>query len=605
MISRMLKHFEDELASIRYGLEGFRKHFRREAEHINLNDKGQEDPNVTRLIDSFAWVAAKNAMEIDALRTRHVEEFADIVSPNLFKTLPMVVQAHFQPNADDFNKPVFLDKQVEVELDVINKGDDNTTVKLCNSLPVTFSPMSVSRFKLEQTPFQHAVPANLDSKLSPYCLRVELSPLSSDVDMQQALAQPIQLHFSNESIGRNVADIINQAVTNVAICVADDDFAYDVGKGNFHPLLADDDFLISPIDSNEIPAYFKLKEYFSVPAKRQFFILKNPHKLNVGHGKSVFIDFYLNELGAVLLEERNLSVKINKTLFSNLFHQSSEPVRVNYQELSYPVIADASQHHVQIYSIDKVYVVTSQGQQEIPPVVGTQTVDFESQLYWSQSVKLGHIDEANKTASLDEVKHLVLPINKATATYPNGFTAFAQITCYDAQLANKVHVGNQIVVNTEEALAGEFNVGGVTIQPSNVATDEKNYWRLLKLMSFNLSQLLQVEDAKTSLIGFLKLFVNANATHQELNSIYDVCAEKINAPFLVEGRMIFVPGMALTLTLDNSELNADFSLFAELINDFLAAQTPFDRCSQLTVKYTSYNWPAKRFDAQLGARVCS
>ncbi|WP_462153537.1 hypothetical protein [Pseudoalteromonas piscicida] len=42
MISRMLKHFEDELASIRYGLEGFRKRFRREAEHINLNDKGQE-----------------------------------------------------------------------------------------------------------------------------------------------------------------------------------------------------------------------------------------------------------------------------------------------------------------------------------------------------------------------------------------------------------------------------------------------------------------------------------------------------------------------------------------------------------------------------------
>ncbi|WP_462153538.1 type VI secretion system baseplate subunit TssF [Pseudoalteromonas piscicida] len=544
-------------------------------------------------------------MEIDALRTRHVEEFADIVSPNLFKSLPMVVQAHFQPNADDFNKPVFLDKQVEVELDVINKGDDNTTVKLCNSLPVTFTPMTVSRFKLEQTPFQHAIPENFDSKEAPYCLRVELSPLSGDVDVQQALTQPIQLHFSNESIGRNVADIINQAVKKVAICVADDEFAYDIGEHNFHPLLADDDFLISPIKSNEVPVYFKLKEYFSIPAKRQFFILKNPHKINVAHGKSVYIDFYLNELGAVLLEEKNLSVKINKTLFSNLFHQSSEPVRVNYQELSYPVIADASQRHIQIYSIDKVYVVTSAGQKEIPPVVGTQTVDFQSQLYWSQSNKLGHIESADKAASLDEVKHLVLPINRATKAYPNGFTAFAEISCYDAQLANKIHVGNQIVVNTEEALAGEFEVGGVTIQPSSMVTDEKNYWSLLKLMSFNLSQLLQAQDAKATLIGFLKLFVNANATHQELNSIYDVTAKKMNAPFLVENRMIFVPGMSLTLTLDNSELNADFSLFAELLNDFLAAQTPFDRCSQLTVKYTSYNWPAKRFEAQLGARVCS
>ena len=164
---------------------------------------------------------------------------------------------------------------------------------------------------------------------------------------------------------------------------------------------------------------------------------------------------------------------------------------------------------------------------------------------------------------------------------------------------------NQIIVNTEEALAGEFTVGGVAIQPNLVSTDEQNYWNMLKLLSFNMSQLLTVENAKESLKGFLRLFINTNATHHELNVIYDVTAKKINSPFLLEGRMVFVPGMKIEITLDNSELNADYSLFIELLNDFFLAQTAFDRCCQLVVSYTSFNWPTKVFDAQLGERVCS
>ncbi|TMP45161.1 hypothetical protein CWB96_04015 [Pseudoalteromonas citrea] len=605
MINRMLKHFEDELASIRHGLEGFRKRFRREAEHINLNDKGREDPNVTRLIDSFAWVAAKNAMEIDTLRTKHIEEFSEIVSPNLFKTLPTVVKAQFQPSADDFNKPVLLDKHVEVELDVLKAGEENVSIKLSNSLPITFSPLSVTGFKLEQTPFEHAMPHGLDTKHALYCLRVALKPVSDEVDIQHALCQAIQLHFSNESIGRNVADIINQAVINVALCVEGAEQAYDVGEGNFKSLLCDENSLVSPLKSNEIPVYFKLKEYFAIPDKRHFFILRNDKQVPVLPGQTVYLDFYLNELGAGLLDEKNLSVKINKTLFSNLFHQTSEPVRVNYQELSYPIIADASQNNIHIYSIDRVYQVSSSGQTEIPPVIGTQTVDFQEQLYWSKITKLAAASHSQTIDAIDEVQHLVLPINNATKAYPNGFTTYAEITCFDADLANKVHVGNRILVNTEEALAGEFHVGGVTIQPVGTVTDERNYWNMLRLLSFNLSQLLEAEDAKETLKGFLRLFVNSNATHQELNAIYHVKAEKINAPFQVQGRMVFVPGLNLTITLDNSELTADLSLFSELLNDFFIAQTPFDRCCQLHVQYTSFNWPIKRFDTELGVRVCS
>lgn len=604
MINRMLKHFEDELASIRSGLEGFRKRFRREAEHINLNDKGQEDPNVTRLVDSFAWVSAKNAIQIDSLRTRHIEEFAQIVSPNLFRTLPTVVKAHFKPNPDDFNKPVFLDKKVEVEIDVINKGDENTQVTLCNSLPITFSPVEISSFKLEQTPFEHAIPENLDTKHALYCLRVALDPISLEVDMKQVLSQPLQLHFSNESIGRNVADIINHALLDVAITIDNQDQSVSLGRENFKPLVIDNEFIVSPIAKHEIPIYFKLKEYFSIPEKRHFFIVRNPYDIAVEPGQRVYLDFYLNELGSALVEEKKLEVKINKTLFSNLFHQTSEPIRVNYQELSYPVIADASQSHIQVYSIDRVFRIDNEGATEIPPILGKEATDYTKQLYWSQTTKLGR-GRNIKALSGQEVKHLIFPLNKSSDTLQNGFTAYSEITCFDAFLANKVHVGNQIIVNTEEALAGEFTVGGVAIQPNLVSTDEQNYWNMLKLLSFNMSQLLTVENAKESLKGFLRLFINTNATHHELNVIYDVTAKKINSPFLLEGRMVFVPGMKIEITLDNSELNADYSLFIELLNDFFLAQTAFDRCCQLVVSYTSFNWPTKVFDAQLGERVCS
>ena len=593
MMNKMLKYFEEELAGIRQGLEAFRLKFQKEAEILNLNNKAQEDPNVTRLIDSFAWVSAKSAQEIDQLKYRHIEEFIDVTSPNLFKQVPATIACSFIHNPDDFTKPVTLRKAGEMAFDL-----DGQQAKFTHPVTTVLAPITISDTSIEQTPFNHPVPADIDQQKVKYCLRISLALVNEEVDINKILAAGIQLHFDHSRTGRCNLDIIMQSLRNIALTCDHEQTSVSLPKSSFIPVAHDQNALYSPVKDNELKVNFQLKEFFTIGDKRNYVRLQHRLKTQLMQGSNYFIDIYLDEFAQGLMAQTDVQVSVNRFLMTNLFKQVSEPVSVTFQELSYPIIADASvDTNLDVYSVDDLFKVNSTSQERIKPVIGSEHINYQDDWYWSGKQKLA--------ANGQLTHHVVLPINDALAREPNGFTAFANITCTNTNLHSLVHIGNQFVADAEEALPGELYINDVNVSPSSTNIPEHHYWDFLKLMSFNLSVMIDKPEAKARLIQFLRLFTYNNAKYIELDSIETISLKKVNAPFLIEGRMLFVPGIELNLLFNNAEQNADYFLFAQLLNQFFASITSFDRSFKLNVEFTHFNWLPLNFEPVLGVRACA
>ncbi|REL30709.1 type VI secretion system baseplate subunit TssF [Thalassotalea euphylliae] len=593
MMNKMLKYFEQELSGIRQGLEAFRLKFQKEAEILNLNNKGQEDPNVTRLIDSFAWVSAKNAQEIDQLKYRHIEEFIEVTSPNLFKQVPATIACTFIHNPDDFTKPVVLSKGGEVSFDLAGQQ-----TKFTHPIATVLSPLTITGTQFEQTPFNHPTPVDIDHGKVKYCLRVNIDLINDEVDINTLLAAGLQLHFGHSRTGRCNLDIIMQSLCNIALTCDVQQTSISIPKESFNPIAHDQQALYSPISDNELAIYFQLKEFFTITDKRNYVRLQHKTAGKLAPSSHYFLDLYLDEFAQELMAKTDIQVSVNRFLMTNLFKQVSEPISVTHQELSYPIIADASVgNNLEVYSVDDLYKVNSTNQERIKPVIGSEHIDYQQDWYWSGKQKI------STNGNLEH--HVVLPINKALTREPNGFTAFANITCSNSNLHSLVHIGNQFVADAQEALPGELYINDVNFTPNSTNIPEHHYWDFLKLMSFNLSAMIDKPDAKARLVQFLRLFTYNNAKYVELDSIEALNLTKVNAPFLVEGRMLFVPGIELKLLFNNAEQNADYFLFSQLLNLFFASITSFDRSFKLTVEFTHFNWLPINFEPVLGVRACA
>ena len=593
MMNKMLKYFEEELSDIRQGLEAFRLKFQKEAEILDLNNKGQEDPNVTRLIDSFAWVSAKTSQEIDELKYRHIAEFIDVTCPNLFKQIPATVACSFVHNPDDFTKPVTLTQGGEIAFDI-----NGQQAKFTHAINTVLAPLNISSTTFEQAPFNHPLPDDIEPRKAKYCLRIALSLVNDEVEFDKALAAGLHLHFGHTRTGRCNLDIIMQSLHHIAITCDEHQQAETLPRESFSPVIYNQTDLFSPIKENELPINFQLKEFFTIADKRNYVRLKHLKPMSLPNAQQYYIDLYLDEFAQGLMAQSNIEVSINRLLLTNLFKQVSEPVSVTYQELSYPIIADASVNtQIDVYSIDNLFKVSTSSQEYIKPVIGSEHINYQDEWYWSTKLKLGSHGQP--------IHHIVLPVNKAMEQEPNGFTAFAEITCTNSNLHSLVHIGNTFIADSEEALPGELYINDVNLTPTSTDIPEHHYWDFLKLMSFNLSSMIDKRDAKERLIQFLRLFTYNNAKYIELDSVENISLKKVNAPFLIEGRMLFVPGIELTLVLNNAEQNADYVLFSHLINQFFASVTSFDRSFKLNVEFTHFNWLPISFEPVLGVRACA
>ncbi len=103
MDPRLLRHYSDELTHLREVGAEFAREFPRIAARLAMNGTDVADPYVERLLEGFAFLAARVQMKIDAEQPRLIAHLLESIYPNFLSPVPSALIARFTVDTNDPN----------------------------------------------------------------------------------------------------------------------------------------------------------------------------------------------------------------------------------------------------------------------------------------------------------------------------------------------------------------------------------------------------------------------------------------------------------------------------------------------------------------------
>ena len=95
MDSRILQYYERELRYLRELGSEFARHFPKVAGRLGAAELSQADPHVERLLEGFAYMAARVHLKLDSEFPRFTQQLTELVYPHYLAPTPSMAVVQF------------------------------------------------------------------------------------------------------------------------------------------------------------------------------------------------------------------------------------------------------------------------------------------------------------------------------------------------------------------------------------------------------------------------------------------------------------------------------------------------------------------------------
>ncbi len=507
----LLLYYERELNYLRQLGAEFKEKYPKIAGRLVLEDDKCDDPHVERLLEGFAFLAARVHLKID-------DEF-----PEITEALLSILYPHYI-------RPIPSMSIVEMHLDVEQSGTAAPQKvprgAILNSRPVAGVPCQF-RTCFDTTVWPLRVAAGewtSPDRLSPPVKSAEAASAvriafegPQDAQLAQMELDTLRIHVAADA---NVAHSLYELLCANTVQVLVRDTTPNsrlrpvaLRPENLRPAGFDEPDSMLPYPRRSFPGYRLLQEYFTFPDKFFFFDVtglgdvwpqgfKNRFELVI-----LLSPFELSERRQIL--ELGVSAKtfrINSTPIINLFAQTAEPILLDQRRYEYPVIPDIRRPMAtEVFSVDEVLSVHPQSNEVLnfEPFYSYRhaTLHDKKQTFW-----LAHRRASGKAGDEGTEVSLSLVDLSGRPLMPDVDTLTLHATCTNRDLPARLPFGNE---------AGDFELlGGAAIKriialrkPTNSVrppSGKAALWRLISHLSLNYLSL--VENGREAIQEILKLY---------------------------------------------------------------------------------------------------
>ncbi len=362
----LLDYYEGELEYLRQLGSEFAAKNPKIASRLILEHGKCEDPHVERLLEGFAFLAARVHLKIDDEFPEITEALLSILYPHYVRPMPSVsiVEMHLDAEQNGIAAPQRVPRG-----SVLNSrpvGGVPCQFQTC--FDTTVWPMWVTAG--EWTSPDRLTPP-VKSLEAAAAVRVEVQA-PQDVMMSALGLDTLRLHLAGGGgFVHSLYELL--CVNTVQILVRDPTPGsrvkpFVLRAENLQPAGFSETEGVLPYPRRSFPGYRLLQEYFTFPEK--FFFL-DVHGLGDAWKQGfknrfelVFLlsPFELSERRQLL--EQGIKAKtfrLNSTPIVNLFKQTAEPILLDQRRYEYPVIPDVRrQHATEVFSVDEVVSVNPQ-----------------------------------------------------------------------------------------------------------------------------------------------------------------------------------------------------------------------------------------------------
>ena len=609
MADELLPYFEKELAFIRQLGNEFSKEQPKIAGRLGVNTDTIEDPHVSRLIESFAYMNARIQHKLDDDLPEISDSLLNVLFPHYQRPIPSMTIVNFNADEEQLDSNYNIPKNTLLETEPF-KGErcHFTTV-----YPTELLPIEVSDASMLGRPF--VTPGSSNMQGSESVLRISLSTFSTDILFSEICPEKIRFHLKGQTqhIHPLYELLLNNCI-NVVLAESDDDpNPIFIGNDCIREVGFGDDEGIFPYPASSFTGYRILTEYFAFPEKFMFIDLnKIRDALSKKETNEIVLYVYLSSSDIELEHNINSNTFVTGcTPAVNLFKHKTDPIKLDHTSKDYQIIPDIRRPDgFEVYSIDKVTATNSAGEHsEFHPIYGLkheyQNDDHHS--FWFASRRNSKMNDFYRDEGTDVfISPVDLDFNPNKS---DDRVLLLDTICSNRNQPSKLPFNNnQPSLQAVEISPPCTNIQCVIRPTSTVQPPLRDQarWRLLSHLNLNHLSITGRDNATESLKEILRLydFTGSAVNRGIVSSIISVNAKPISAPLNIDGRTALCRGIEIKIILDDTQLAGSSSyLLASVLEHFFGLYCSINSFTRVLVKLKNKEGYLKKCHPRAGKKV--
>ncbi|MGA3127062.1 MAG: type VI secretion system baseplate subunit TssF [Candidatus Korobacteraceae bacterium] len=591
MREELLAYYERELTYLRQMGAEFAQKYPKIASRLMLEADRCADPHVERLLEAFAFLAARVHLKIDDDFPEITNALFGILYPHYIRPIPSmsVVQLHLDPEQGKLTTGLVIPREAMLH----SREVEGVPCKFRTCYETTLWPVNVAAAQW-LTPDRLTPPVRAAETVGAIRLVLKCLP---DVSFDKLEMRSLRFYLSGESkLVHTLYELLCNNCNQILLRNPGPGPRKEpvvLSPGMLRPVGFEENEALLPYPRRSFSGYRLLQEYFTFPEKFFFLDLDGLEALgSLGLGSEIEIVFLLKRFErserAQMLEMgvTPQTFRLGCTPIVNLFAQTAEPILLDQTQYEYPIVPDVRrQYAMEIFSVDDV-VGTNPRSREITQYLPFYTFHHaqgakksNAQAFWQATRRSAGIREDERSdVFLSLLDMTGAPVN------PEADAITVRCTCTNFTLPSRLPFGSE---------KGDFELQGVSairkivvlhkLTPTLRPPSGKGaLWRLLSHLSLNYLSL--VDEGKEALQQILNLynFSDSIYLHNQISGITSINSTRHFAPVVTDNGVVSARGTRVDLELDEEQfVGGGVYLFSSVIERFLGSYVSMNSFSQL------------------------
>lgn len=621
MARKLLQYYEQELRHIRESAGEFAQEFPKIAGRLGLDALECSDPYVERLLEGFAFLAARVKLKLDAEFPRFTQHMLESVYPHYLCPTPSMMIAQFNPDLDDSGLSSGFRVPRETSLRSLLSKDDQTACEYRTAHTIELWPMEIVEAQYHDRDLASLeLPSSGEARAA---IRIRMRTTAGLTPSELSIEHltfhirghgdiPVRVY---EQIFAHGLGVVVRPTTKPA------KWHHRIGPEHVSQVGFRADEALIPPGARSFEGYRHLNEYFAFPARYMFFDVADlARAFKRAESPQVELVILLaqpdSELEGVLTKDNFL---LHCTPAINLFKKNADRIHISDKFSEYHLVPDRTRPlDFEVYDVLSVTGFGTTADDETPfrPFYSASDYDEYAErlgaffsVHRMQRKRTAKEERKGKRSSYLGSDVYVSLVDAHAAPFSTDLRQLgATVRCTNRDLPLRMPIGTgRTDFNTDcgAAVQSIRCVGGPT--PPKPSYAEGDFaWRLISHLSLNYLSLAD-EDAHKSAAALRELMslygdLADSAVRKQIEGVRRVSARPISRRVPTPGPIAFARGLEVAVHLeDTSFLGSGPFLLGAVLDRFLAKYVSMNSFTE-TVVNTSERGEIMRWPTRIGQR---
>jgi len=590
----LLEYYERELTYLRQMGADFAEKYPKVASRLMLEPNRCEDPHVERLIESFAFLAARVHLKIDDEFPEITEALLSVLYPHYIRPIPSctIVQFHLDPDQGKLSTGLPIPRGSML----YSQPVDGYPCKFRTCYDATLWPLRITEAQWV-TPDRLRPAVKSQDAVAALRMEIECFP---DVSFDKLELSSLPIYLNGEgSLIHSLYELLCNNCTQILLRDRTPQSRKNplaLSASHLKPAGFSDDEALLPFPRRSFSGYRLLQEYFHFPEKFFFLELGGLDQLRTaGFGPKVEVVILISRFERAE-RQQSLELSVSEETLRlgcspavNLFPHTAEPILLDQTRTEYFVTPDARRRRaMEIFSIDEVISPNPQTHEvlKFEPFyrfrhVTSRHGERPAGFWYSRRQPSARRDDEGTEVFLSFLDLSGRPV------HPDSDSVTVHCTCSNRDLPHRLPMGNE---------KGDFELEGISSIKKIVTLRKPSasvrppagkgmLWRLISHLSLNYLSI--VDEGREALQEILRLYTFGESGYHErqVAGILSVNSSRHFARVISENGIGFVRGHRVQMEFDEEQyVGGGVFLFASVLEHFLGHYASLNSFSQLLAR---------------------